>query len=58
MKKINFKIRGMHCASCALNIENALQDTAGVETANVNYALTEAAVEFDEQVITESGIHK
>jgi Cu+-exporting ATPase len=56
MAKTTFKIKGMHCASCALNIEQALKDTGGVQSANVNYALAEADVQFDDQAIGESEV--
>src|SRR5579859_2118120 len=48
MKKISFPITGMHCASCAVNIQRKLQKTAGVSEANVNYANESAVVEYDE----------
>ena len=41
------KIGGMHCASCAINIEKNLNKTAGVVKANVNFANEKAYVEFD-----------
>lgn len=47
MEKITIPIRGMHCASCAVTTEKALQKTAGVVTANVNFATERATVEFD-----------
>ena len=48
MKKIALKIGGMHCASCAINIERALGEAKGIGSASVNYALAEATVEYDE----------
>jgi sulfite exporter TauE/SafE/copper chaperone CopZ len=36
MKKIIFKISGMHCASCEVLIERKLKEIAGVEKVNVN----------------------
>ncbi|HBB02708.1 TPA: hypothetical protein DCZ16_02870 [Candidatus Peregrinibacteria bacterium] len=33
-------ITGMHCASCAINIERKLKKLDGVSNANVNYATT------------------
>jgi P-type Cu+ transporter len=47
MKKTTFKVIGMHCASCAVNIEAAFNKTDGVKSSNVNYTLAQAAVEFD-----------
>lgn len=50
MKKITLKITGMHCTSCAMNIDSELEDL-GVEEANTNYAKAETKVEFDEDKI-------
>ncbi len=38
---------GMHCSACAVRIEKALNKTAGVENANVNFATTRATVTYD-----------
>lgn len=51
MKKIKLKINGMHCTSCALNIDFDLEDL-GVKSAKTNYAKQESEVEFDEEKIT------
>ncbi len=51
MKKIILKIKGMHCASCAVNIENSLKKEKGVSSANVNFAVNKAYLEFDESGI-------
>ncbi len=45
--KTSFQIQGMHCASCAVNIEKALASTPGVGSASVNYALAKATVEHE-----------
>ena len=42
--KITLSVKGMHCASCAVNITNALKKVAGVKDANVNYATSKAVV--------------
>lgn len=47
--KKELSIRGMHCASCAANIEKALKQVDGVEEASVNFA-TERAVIHGEHV--------
>src|SRR3989338_6522342 len=47
MFKQTFKIRGMHCASCAGIIEKTFKKTEGVESAEVNYATETAKISFD-----------
>lgn len=46
-KKAEIKISGMHCASCALNVEKSLQGLEGVEEAQVNFGTEKATVEYD-----------
>ena len=55
IKKI-FKIEGMHCASCAMNIDGELEDTAGVKEVNTSYAKQLTEVTFDEGLIDEKRI--
>lgn len=49
MKKVSFPISGMHCASCAVNIQRKLNKIPGIKEANVNYANEQVTVEYDEQ---------
>ncbi len=49
-KTCTISIQGMHCASCANKIENALHNIQGVKKANVNVATEKATVEFEPQV--------
>lgn len=51
MKKIKLKIVGMHCSSCAMNIDGELEDL-GVKKAETNFAKQETKVEFDENIVT------
>ena len=46
--RIVLPIEGMSCASCAMTVQEALQGTAGVSSAAVNYATARAAVEYDD----------
>ncbi|TAN59401.1 copper-translocating P-type ATPase, partial [bacterium] len=46
-EKITLDISGMHCASCAGNIEGALRKISGVKSARVNFALEKAQIEFE-----------
>lgn len=43
-----YKVKGMHCASCAGIIEKAFKKTDGVKSAEVNYGTETAKVSFDE----------
>jgi P-type Cu+ transporter len=47
-----FKIKGMHCASCAGIIERALKKTGGVSSVEVNYGTEATKISFDETKIT------
>ena len=47
IKKNSIKITGMTCASCAQNIEKALNKIDGVSKASVNFSFEKAAVEYD-----------
>jgi Cu+-exporting ATPase len=44
---LTLDIGGMHCASCVLNVENALKRTPGVRDARVNLATREAVVDYE-----------
>ncbi|MDP2638133.1 MAG: heavy-metal-associated domain-containing protein [Candidatus Levybacteria bacterium] len=50
MKKLKLKIEGMHCSSCAMNIDFDLEDL-GVKNVKTSYAKQETEVEFDEEKI-------
>lgn len=51
MIKKKFKIDGMHCTSCAMNIDFDLEDLDGVKVAKTNYAQQESEIEFDEEKV-------
>ena len=53
MKKVKLKIEGMHCASCASNIERSLKKVSGVKEVNVSLMLKKGTVECDEGVSIE-----
>ena len=50
MKKIRLIIQGMHCASCASNIERSLKKVSGVKEASVNLMLRKGFVEAEDNV--------
>ena len=58
MKKIVLDIQGMHCSSCAMNIDFDLEDLDAIKEAKTNYARQKCEVEFDEDSISEDQIIK
>lgn len=53
MKKVKITIEGMHCASCANNVEKSLKKIKGVKEANVNAVIKKGFVEIDDSVSEE-----
>ncbi|MBS3099486.1 heavy-metal-associated domain-containing protein [Candidatus Pacearchaeota archaeon] len=53
MKKIKLTIQGMHCASCASNIERSLKKVSGVKEVTVSAVTNKAFVEVDEKTSEE-----
>ncbi len=51
-KKASIRIEGMHCANCALTIENSLRALRGVERAEVSFGSSSAFVEYDPSLVT------
>ncbi len=55
MEKKIYKVSGMHCASCAINIESAVKKVDGLKSVKVNFALKKLYAEGD---ISEEEIKK
>lgn len=53
-----YKIKGMHCASCAGIIERTFKKTEGVSSAEVNYGTETAKVAFDEHKVHATDLSK
>jgi P-type Cu+ transporter len=49
--KSEFHIKGMHCESCAVEIKETLETTAGVRRADVTFNGKTANVEYDDGVV-------
>jgi P-type Cu+ transporter len=47
METATLKLRGMSCASCANNIEQAIRSVPGVSESSVNFAVEQATVTYD-----------
>jgi Cu+-exporting ATPase len=48
---VTLKIKGMHCVSCAMNIDDELEDLPGVIESNTSYGKSETKVTYDEKLI-------
>jgi P-type Cu+ transporter len=57
-KKAELKITGMHCATCAVNIEESLSRIKDVTKAQVNFGTDTAHVEFDPEKVSLGEIEK
>ncbi|HEY0405303.1 MAG TPA: heavy metal-associated domain-containing protein [Pyrinomonadaceae bacterium] len=51
-------IEGMHCDSCAVDIRETLEETAGVFKADVTFKRKTAIVEYDDAVVQQSTLLK
>lgn len=58
MKELSEKIKGMHCTSCALNIEDRISSLPGVKECSVNYVSQEIKVKYDNERIIMEDIEK
>lgn len=56
--KKKFKIEGMHCSSCALNIDFGLEDLDGIISSKTSYVRQETEVEFETTKINLDKIFK
>jgi len=50
-ERIDLPIVGMSCAGCAATVQKNLADLKGVDSANVNFATTQATVLFQPQLV-------
>jgi Cu+-exporting ATPase len=57
-KKAELKITGMHCATCAVTIEESLSKIKDMESARVNFGTDSAHVEFDPKKVSLGEIEK
>lgn len=53
MKKIKIEIAGMHCASCASNVERSLKKIPAVKNASVSVLLNTGRVECEDNITEE-----
>lgn len=51
-----YRVEGMHCTSCAMSVDFALEDVEGVESSKTTYATATAEVAYDEARVDEAAI--
>ncbi|MBI3379955.1 heavy-metal-associated domain-containing protein [Candidatus Gottesmanbacteria bacterium] len=56
LKKSVFKISGMHCNTCSLNIDWELEETDGVKEVKTSYAAQKTELTFDDDLISSKKI--
>jgi len=54
MKKFKITISGMHCASCAGNVERSLRKVQGVKNVSVSLMTNKSIVEAEDNVSEEA----
>ncbi|HEY4715357.1 MAG TPA: heavy metal translocating P-type ATPase [Candidatus Paceibacterota bacterium] len=53
-----YKIKGMHCASCAAIIEKTLKKVEGVKLAEANYGTETVKISFDDSIMKAEALSK
>ena len=56
--KAELHIKGMHCESCAMDIRETLEETAGVRSADVTFNGKTAVVDFDDETVQQTTLIK
>lgn len=54
MKKFKIGISGMHCASCASNVERSIRKISGVKDVSVSVLTNKSIVEAEDSVSEEA----
>jgi copper chaperone CopZ len=56
MIKKTFRLEGMHCSNCAMNVEGIEDDLPGIKNISASYQKGQMVVEFDEERVSEAQI--
>ncbi len=57
-RRVVFTIRGLECASCAIDVGRALRKVPGITEININYVINKGFVEFDPDRIAWDAVAK
>lgn len=56
--EISLTIGGMHCATCAMTVQDSLKEVQGVFDARVNFALGKASVDYDARIASQADLKR
>jgi Cu+-exporting ATPase len=56
MVKKTFRVEGMSCSSCPMNVESIEDDLPGIQRVSASYQKGRMEVEFDEAKVSEAQI--
>lgn len=56
MIKKTFRVDGMSCSSCSMNVEGIEDDLPGIKKVSASYQKGQMVVEFDEAKVSEAQI--
>ena len=57
-EEVILEIEGMHCTSCAMNIDGELEDLEGVISADTSYAKANVKVSYDPEKVSRKDMIK
>ncbi|MFH1752237.1 MAG: cation transporter [archaeon] len=57
-KKIIIPVKGMHCVSCSMLLEQALKNVSGVRKASVSHSNNNAIIIFDSTKTSEKNLQQ
>ena len=57
-QRVVFVIRGLECASCAIDVGRALRKIPGIAEININYMINKGYVEFNPEAIAWDAVSK
>ena len=56
MLKKTFRVEGMHCSNCPMEVESIEDDLPGIKQVSASYQKGQMVVEFDETLVSEAEI--
>jgi copper chaperone CopZ len=56
MVKKTFRVEGMHCSNCPMEVESIEDDLPGIKKVSASYQKGQMVVEFDEKLVSDAQI--